>query len=187
MKPLPGKKVYVVLSAFIFFSAFSLLKASAQTLDTTGKAIPDGKLDWKYYTGQIDPNSKYWANTNCGVYYNFKMIPSFSDTVKIILHSWTVLKNDSWVLPDKKSSELLEHEQGHFDFAILCSLEFEKKIRATKFLKIDYPQKIDSIFKVTLNKYKLLEVQYDKETNHMFDRNKQAEWNKTLETMIKTL
>jgi predicted secreted Zn-dependent protease len=98
----------------------------------------------------------------------------------------TVLKNDSWVLPDKKSSELLEHEQGHFDFAMLCSREFEKAVRSTTLLKINYPQKIDSIFKATLNKYKQMEIQYDTETNHMFDRSKQAEWNRALETMLKT-
>jgi hypothetical protein len=32
-----------------------------------------------------------------------------------------------------------------------------------------------------------MEIQYDTETNHFFNRVKQAEWNKTLETMLKTL
>jgi hypothetical protein len=180
------KRIYFVLLLFIF-ETVSALKVSAQTLDTTGKTIPDGKLEWKYYTGQIDYNSNYWANTNCNVNYKFNIIPSFNDTVKILLHSWAVVKNDSWVLPDKKSSELLAHEQGHLDFAILCSLEFEKLVKSTTFLKINYSQKIDSLFKVTLNKYKLLEVQYDAETNHMFDRSKQAQWNKTLASMLKAL
>jgi hypothetical protein len=185
MKSLLIKSVYVVLLIFIFV-AVSILKVSAQTSDTAGKTIPDGKLEWKYYIGQIDSNSNYWANTSCGVNYKFRIVPSFTDTVKVVLHSWTVLKNDSWVLPDKKSSELLEHEQGHFDFSILCSLEFEKVVKSTTFLKNNYSQKIDSLFKVTLNKYKLMEIQYDTETNHMFNKNKQAEWNKTLETMLKT-
>jgi hypothetical protein len=186
MTSLIDKRIYV--SSFLFiFATVSLLKVSAQTLDTTGKTIPDGKLEWKYYTGQIDSNSSYWANTICGINYKFSIVPSFSDTVKVLLHSWTVLKNDSWVLPDKKSSELLEHEQGHFDFSILCSLEFEKVVKSTTFLIINYSQKIDSLFKATLNKYKLLEIQYDTETNHMLDRSKQAEWNKAIETMLKTL
>ncbi|HLY72451.1 MAG TPA: hypothetical protein VKR53_22135 [Puia sp.] len=185
MKSIGDKVIYVVLSLCIF-AALSTLKVSAQTLDSTGKTIPDGKLEWNYYTGQVDYNSRYWANTNCGINYKFSIIPTFNDTVKILLHSWIVLKNDSWVLPDKKSNELLEHEQGHLDFAILCSLEFEKVVKSSTFLKINYSQKIDSLFKVTLNKYKMLEVQYDTETNHMLDRNKQAEWNKTLETMLKS-
>ena len=169
---------------YIFLTA-SALKVNAQNIDSTGKTIADGKLEWKYYTGQIDHNSSYWANTNCIVNYKFSVTPTLNDTVKILLHSWVVLKNDSWVLPDKKSSELLEHEQGHLDFAILCSLEFDKAVKSTTFLINNYSQKIDSLFKVTLNKYKLLEVQYDTETNHMIDRSKQAEWNKTLETMLK--
>src|SRR5580700_2740475 len=113
-KSIVDKRIYLVLFIFIFLTDFAL-KAGAQSADTTGKTIPDGKLDWKYYTGQIDHNSGYWANTNCGINYKFSVMPSFKDTVKILLHVWTVLKNDSWVLPDKKSSELLEHEQGHLD------------------------------------------------------------------------
>jgi len=186
MNSLLAKRICIVLLLLISI-VFSVLKVSAQISDSTGKIIPEGKLEWKYYTGPIDQNSSYWANTNCGINYKFSIVPSFSDTVKIRLHSWTVLKNDSWVLPDKKSSELLEHEQGHLDFAILCSLEFEKVVKSETFLNINYSQKIDSIFKATLNKYKLLEIQYDTETNHMFDRNKQAEWNKKLNNMIETL
>ena len=184
MKSVVDKKIYVVLLLFIFVTVFAL-KVNAQTSDSTGKTIPDGKLEWKYYTGQIDPNSNYWANTNCGIHYKFSITLSFTDTVKILLHCWVVLKNDSWVLPDKKSNELLEHEQGHLDFAILCSREFEKAVKSATFLKINYSQKIDSLFKVTLNKYKVMEIQYDTETNHMLNRSKQAEWNKTLETMLK--
>jgi hypothetical protein len=185
MKSLLDKRACFVLLLFIFVTV-SALKVSAQTLDSTSKIIPDGKLEWKYYTGQIDSTSSYWANTSTGINYKFTIIPSFSDTVKVLLYSWTVLKNDSWVRPDKKSSELLEHEQGHFDFAILCSIEFKKVVKSTTFLKINYSQKIDSLFKVTLNKYKQMEIQYDIETNHMLNRSKQAEWNKTLETMLKT-
>lgn len=184
MKSPLDKRVYIVLLFFCVIA--SVVKVSAQTSDTAGKTIPEGKLEWKYYTGQIDSNSNYWANTSTGINYRFTIVPSFSDTVKVLLYSWIVLKNDSWVLTDKKSNELLEHEQGHFNFAILCLLEFKKAVKSTTFFKINYSQKIDSLFKITLNKYKQMEIEYDTETHHMLNKSKQAEWNKTLETMLKT-
>ncbi|HEY1870408.1 MAG TPA: hypothetical protein VGG71_05080 [Chitinophagaceae bacterium] len=185
MKMLPDKKPYLGVVLFIFMTV-SVLKTNAQ-LDTTGRIVPNGKLEWKYYIGQIDSSSGYWANTHCNVNYRYILTPSTGDTAKIFLYSWAVLQNDSWVKPDKESPELLEHEQGHLNFSMVCSLEFSKAVRSTSFLKTNCRKKIDSIFKTILSKYNRMEIQYDTETNHFFNRVKQAEWNKTLETMLKTL
>jgi predicted secreted Zn-dependent protease len=185
MKLLPEKKLHTCLVLFVFI-AVSVFKTNAQNLDTTGRIIPNGKLEWKYFTGQVDTNSTYWANTHCNINYRYIVTPSTGDTAKIILFSWAVLKNDSWIKPDRESDELLEHEQGHLNFAMACSLEFAKTIRNAVLLKTNYKQKIDSVFKAILGRYNRMEVQYDTETNHMFNRIKQAEWNKTLETMLIT-
>ena len=71
---------------------------------------------------------------------------------------------------------VLEAEQGHFDFARLLTLEFKKAIRSTILLKTNYTSKIDSIFNAILASIREMEIQYDKETDHMLNAKKQKLW-----------
>jgi Bacterial protein of unknown function (DUF922) len=182
MKSLPKQKLYYIFLMF-FLIAGNTLKVSAQISDSD-KIISDGKVLWDYYSGRVDDNSNYAAMTYWSVYYKSGIIPLHGDTVTADLQTWTVLKKNSWVLPDKKSNELLQHEQGHFDFAILSALEFKKIVFSTTLFKSNYAQKIDSVFKTTLNKYKQMEIQYDEETNHSLNKNGQMLWNKKFEEML---
>jgi hypothetical protein len=183
MTSLPKQNISFIL-LIIFLIAGNIIKVSAQTSDTD-KTISDGKLQWDYYTGQVDNNSNYWAMTYWGVYYKYKILPLHGDTVITDLQTWTVLKKNSWILPNRKINELLQHEQGHFDFAILSASEFKKVVFSTILLKNNCAQKIDSVFNATLNKYKQMEIQYDEETNHMLNKKQQMLWNKKFEEMLK--
>ncbi len=101
------------------------ISGTAQTLNND-KVIPGDTLNWEYFTGKPDSNSTYWATTNWLVYYKYKINSFRFDTVTVDLKVWHVLKANSWVLPDKKTEQLLHHEQGHFDLAIVCEAEFKK-------------------------------------------------------------
>ena len=95
------------------------------------------------------------------------------------------MEKNSWVLPNRKDNELLQHEQGHFDFAILSASEFKKIALSVTLLKSNYVRKIDSVFNATLNKYKQMEIQYDEETNHMLNKKQKMLWNKKFDEMLK--
>ncbi len=148
------------------------------------KIIPNDTLKWEYYTEKPDSNSNYWANTLWNVYYTYNIVAVHFDTAKINLQTWHVLKSDSWVLKDKETDELLNHEQGHFNTAMICEAEFKKAIDTTTLLITNYSQKIDSVFNAVLNGIKELNVEYDKETNHMLNKEEQQKWDKKINDMI---
>jgi predicted secreted Zn-dependent protease len=98
---------------------------------------------------------------------------------------WTALQENSWVMPDKKSKELLRHEQGHFDFGRLLALEFEKQADSTLLRINNCGHKLDSIFNSIFNNIKQMNAQYDKDTNHMLNRKEQKRRNKKIADMLK--
>jgi len=149
------------------------------------RIIPDGKLKWSDYTGKVDQHSTYWSTTYWYVHYKYRVIQLQGDTVKVDLQSWPALQERSWVLPSKRSAELLQHEQGHFDLARLLALEFKQEAGSTVLLRNNYSRKLDSIFNADLYDIKQMEIQYDTETNHMWDRAAQERWNKKIADMIK--
>ncbi len=148
------------------------------------KVIPNDKLKWEYYTARPDSNSNYWASTLWNVYYKYHIISFHSDTVKIELNVWHVLKANSWVREDKESGELLHHEQGHFNTAVLLEGQFKKAIDTTTLLNSNYAQTIDSVFNVLLKSISELNIEYDKETNHMWNKEAQKQWDGKIDEMI---
>ncbi|RYY19518.1 MAG: DUF922 domain-containing protein [Cytophagaceae bacterium] len=171
------------LLCFIFFAKAK--KCNAQATDVE-KIIENNKLSWSDFSGQVNESSKYWATTNWRVTYKYKIVPLHKDTVVIDLSVTPVLKATSWVLPDRKSAELLVHEQGHFDFGLLVAAEFKKAIKSTVLLRSDYNQKVSFIFNSILSNVKQLEIQYDEETNHMKNKKEQLRWNVKISEMLRT-
>lgn len=176
------RKYFWFLLCLILFSKAKT--CNAQTIDE-GKVIESNKLSWSDFSGQVDENSKYWATTSWRVIYRYKTLPFHKDTVAIDLSVIPVLKETSWVLPDKKSAELLMHEQGHFDFGLLVAAEFKRAIKSTVLLRSDYNQKISFVFNSILSNVKQLEVQYDEETNHMKNKKEQLRWNAKISEMLR--
>jgi hypothetical protein len=174
----------LVLIVIWFALNGKITKSYAQT-ESTDKVITDSKLTWNDFAGQVDKDSKYWARTEWRGTYKYRVTSSHQDTVSVELSALPVLKASSWVLPDKKVSELLVHEQGHFNFALLVVAEFKKTVKATPLLKSDCKQKVSFIFNSILNNVKQIEIQYDEETNHMKNKKEQTRWNTKIDEMLK--
>ena len=158
----------------MFFGLFIAEKAYCQSV--SDKIIPGDSLTWAYYTIKSDSDSSYWANTLWNVYYKYKIVSIHVDTVKVELQTSYVLKGESWVSKERESDELLRHEQVHFNMAILCELEFKHGVASTTLFLNDYRQKIDSVFNTVLKNIIELNVEYDNETNHMWNQSKQQFW-----------
>lgn len=170
------------LLIFGFAFCISTIKAQDSLQD---KLIEDGKLKWSDFAGKRDTISTYWATTNWYVRYKYSINHFQKDTVILDMNVWLFLKANSWVLVDKESDELLQHEQGHFDFARLLALEFKNEASSTVLLFGNYKYKLDSIFNALLTKISQMEIQYDKETNHMWNREEQELWNEKISAMLK--
>ncbi len=144
----------------------------------------DGKiegrnLEWSDFVGKPDKNLSYDAYTKWEVFYTYNAPVFDGDTAKITFKVWRTLSKESWVKKKIRAnkSELLKHEQGHYNIAKLCEEELRKAFENHTYLRPDYRYKIDSIYAEVLHKYLQLEKRYDFETDHMYNRKVQEKWN----------
>ena len=163
------RKVLVILILIVVLSC---------TVRQSDRNIEVRKLKWKDFVGKPDPNSKFDAYTIWKVYYRFDA-PIFNlDEVKIKFNVWCELSEKSWVKKRVQvdKSELLNHEQGHFNIGKLCEITVSSALENYTYSKSNYEFEIDSIFDSILQEYLALEKKYDIETNHMYNRKAQKEW-----------
>lgn len=128
------------------------------------------KLTWSDYKAKPDPESDAAASTTTylGISYNisgnnfsYKIESKFS-------------KTRSWGL--HKTPYILGHEQGHFDLAEVFARKLHMKMMEYKFNRKTYEKDLRKIYQDILDEKEKMQNEYDEETNHSINRNKQAEW-----------
>jgi hypothetical protein len=97
------------------------------------------------------------------------------------------IKKLSWVKPGMQTVYLLNHEQRHFDLAEVGAREFRKKLRQAQFTSENFQKEVQRITREIDDKYKKLQEEYDRETDHSRTEEKQKEWNKKIDGMLKGL
>lgn len=137
------------------------------------------RLTWNDYKGKADPSTGAAASTATylGIDYNFspkgftyKISCSFSKT-----KSWGLHKND----------HILGHEQGHFDIAEIFARKLNQKMSKYKFDKDNYKTDLRKIYEDVITEKEEMQNRYDEETNHSIIKEKQAEWLKKIDKMLK--
>jgi hypothetical protein len=139
------------------------------------------KLTWADYKGKVQTGSDAAASTATylGIEYNFsrnsfdyKITCSFSKT-----RSWGLHKTDY----------ILAHEQGHFDIAEIFARKLNKQMSEYIFNKNTFKDDLKKIYLTLTAEKDSFQNQYDKETNHSINKEKQAEWLKKIEKMLNEL
>lgn len=83
-------------------------------------------------------------------------------------------KNRSWGLV--KNDWILKHEQGHFDIAEIFARRLNKAVNEYQFNKTSFQRDLDLIYKSVVNGKEVFQQQYDIETDHSRNKDKQEEW-----------
>lgn len=139
------------------------------------------RLTWGDYKGKVQSNSDAAASTATylGIEYNFgrdgfdyKITCSFSKT-----RSWGLHKNDY----------ILAHEQGHFDIAEVFARKLNKQMSEYVFNKNTFKDDLKKLYVSLTTEKDVFQNKYDEETNHSINKEKQAEWLKKIEEMLKEL
>jgi Bacterial protein of unknown function (DUF922) len=139
------------------------------------------KLTWADYKGKVRTGSDAAASTATylGIEYNFtrngfdyKITCSFSKT-----KSWGLHKTDY----------ILAHEQGHFDIAEIFARRLNKEMGEYVFDKNTFKDDLKNIYMKLTAEKDAFQNQYDKETNHSINKEKQTEWLRKIEEELKTL
>ena len=146
----------------------------------------DMKLTWENFQGQVPIESQYEAMTASGIEYNYAASNkngqlSFTFQVRSYFNPET-----SWVKASSRSDDLLLHEQGHFDISELHARLLDKALKNNTF-KSNYKDEINEIYQYILDQRDKMQEQYDRETDHSRNKEKQLKWTKRIDYELREL
>jgi hypothetical protein len=168
---------YMFLLLFISpFVSFGQIK-DEELLDWSASR----KLTWSDYKASPDTESDAAASTTSYLAIEYD-ITSFSFGYKI---QSRFSKTRSWGL--YKTPYILSHEQGHFDIAEIFARKLNMNMSEYTFNKRTYQPDLNKIYNDILEEKEKMQNNYDKETNHSINKEKQAEWLKKIATMLEDL
>ena len=161
----------------VFF--FLPVASAAQTADEELLEWSSSRrLNWNDYKGKPDPTSDSAATTTTYLSIQYKISSTdFGYQIKSLFS-----KNRSWGL--HKSDYILSHEQGHFDIAEIFARKLHKKMSEYNFNKRTYQKDLKKIYEDITDEKEQMQNDYDRETRHSINREKQAEWLKKIEKML---
>lgn len=137
------------------------------------------KLSWTDYKASPDPGSDAAASTTTylGIEYNI------SNTDFGFKISSTFSRDRSW--GRHKDAYILSHEQGHFDIAEVFARKLYKKMSEYKFNTRTYQKDLKKIYEDITEEKEEVQDEYDRATKHSINKEKQVEWLKKIEAMLK--
>ncbi len=176
-------KNYILL-LFICILSFSFTKLFQ---NNEAKIIwsKDRQLTWDDFKGKPIKGGQRAAFTDSGMDLQFSY-EGENQLLKITSHTY-FLKNRSSVNPEKKSDEILKHEQGHFDISEIYSRKLHKNIMEEKLKEKILNKKMAEIASKYKNELDKFQDLYDKETNHSINKEKQLDWNNRIAKQLKEL
>jgi hypothetical protein len=145
------------------------------------------KLSWDDFLGTVDnhyPADALTYTTHQSSFRAFGIGNRFHVESDVVC---CFIKSKSWVKEEAKTDYLLNHEQRHFDIAEAGAREFRKNLKAAHFTSENFQNEVQKITREIDEKYKKIQAEYDKETNHSRIEEKQKEWNSKIDSMLKNL
>ena len=170
----------------VIVNVFMVGKQTAHDNDTIYYDF-NRNLTWSDFKGT--PNNNYYggAVTASGFAFN-SQINFDGKNIYLDIGVYTFFsKNDSWKKPQINSNYHLLHEQHHFDITRLGSQKFITGIEKAHFTKQNYSALLRSIFNKAYKQNELMQQQYDRETNHSLNVDKQGDWNNKIAAEIQKL
>jgi hypothetical protein len=171
-------------------SVFTVLLISINIVVCAQAIVINGKqtnrpLTWDDFRAEPDPSSSHFAYTYWNILYKYDAFDFKYDTAKWQVNISVELGNNSWKRKDKVTDTLLRHEQGHFNIGILCAMETQEKVNHTAFFRYDYQSRLMAIIREKIEKYRKIEEQYDRETQHYTNREQQWKWDRFFASKLK--
>jgi len=133
------------------------------------------------FTGDIPPGSGFYvAHTSCNVYMNYNVNNSRSNyrlkfDIQLKLNRERSWLNRKVANTPEAMAQVLRHEQGHYQIAYLMQQEMIRELNAYHYTG-DYQRQASAIFKRIDDKYRVMNEDYDEDTQHMQNRKQQAAW-----------
>jgi hypothetical protein len=131
-------------------------------------------LVWVDFKGHPEMNMPFDALTDGEIESSYEKTTEGQNVFTISVNFDT---KKSWVKKKAPTDKLLEHEQGHFDiFEIYGRLYMKKLMNEHVFESPKFNDKANKVFEKNFNELRKFQNQYDKETEHSKNEEKQKEW-----------
>ncbi len=145
---------------------------------------PNRKLTWADFKGQPVAGSPAAAITNSGFGFGMGTYTKAGKTRINISVNGSFNKSLSWVKPAYANEYVLNHEQHHFDLTWYCTVQFYKKLKAAVLTPDNYRDVITRIYTESYTLLRQLQDAYDSETSNGILKDKQALWNKKIDSLL---
>jgi len=136
------------------------------------------KLSWTDFKAKPDSESDVAARSTTYLLFSYTVN---NDGFSYKIES-RFSKTRSWGL--HKTAYILSHEQGHFDIAEVFARKLHKKMSEYTFNRRTYQKDLKKIYQDILDEKEELQNNYDTETNHSINKEKQAEWLKKIKKLL---
>ena len=158
---------------------------------------------WLFPISAGQPNELYWSSNEPITWDDFegqkKYRSSFvAQTVSLIEQSFACKgdhfefdikakfnKNKSWTITDK--ADVLKHERKHFDITEVYARKMRKAYTELKYPCSYTMEQLGSIYDRYFDELKIVQEQYDIETNHGIYQMKQEEWDQLIARQLEEL
>ena len=175
-------KIFFFLPLFIYLSHFGFVGEEQSRCRQTdgGSAIewsPDITLVWTDFksTNKVSRGFSIAAST-CGFGYD-GIVSGNKIEVNIYVRFYC---EESWRNPDFNMTDVLEHEQLHFDICELYGRKFFKGIAELRKRNNLNERNLQSLYDSLVEEYDRFQDEYDDETNHSTVSSAQQRWNSNI-------
>jgi hypothetical protein len=183
MKFRSANLVNAAAAILVIAAAFAL--RGQTTAAAHGKEIKDRDIEWSDFKGEVDTTSPWDAYTGWTLAFRYDRPDFRGGRAYVNAKVQLFLTPNSWVRPDRKSDELLQHERGHYQIGEICRRKMETVINSTPFSQQNYQKEVLEAYSAVAAQCREFEEAYDRDTRHYRDREQQAIWSRTLADILK--
>jgi hypothetical protein len=142
----------------------------------------DRKLTWNDFQGSVpyDIEDQTAAATYCGIGFETSNVTSNISDLKIKVYN-TFYTGKSWVRPEERNTEILEHEQGHFDLCELYTRKLRERLTTARLDSRNLRNSLANIYEEVQREYRERQEKYEDETGHGVKRDQQIRWQNELD------
>jgi hypothetical protein len=139
------------------------------------------QLTWNDFQRRMKKSALYDAVTLSAISNGFSSENSHLNFIVKALF----FPKDSKKKANKLSSELLKHEQGHFDITEIYARKLRQSLQATRYKNYKYIGKeVQKVYDQNNLEWRQFQNLYDKETDHSKNTDKQLKWNENIQELL---
>lgn len=147
----------------------------------------DLQLQWTDFNGKPTEGTTVVAVTASGLSFGFstKMTETQLVDYEVFVDAH-FYPDKSWYIKERANQVILDHERLHFDITELHARKFKQRIAQTKFdLRIN--DQMERIHNAINDELRQMQQQYDLETDHSQNVEKQKEWQQYIKLQLDKL